>query len=106
MRDFGASVGIARYRSTADTTGATAATAKIVRQPAASATRPLIVREARMPMSTPDMTVPTTRPRSVSPAGAPAGGGRICPATVVAPTGGIATRRTASEGATAPAVAA
>lgn len=56
-----------------------AARAKTVRQPAASAINPLMVREARMPVSVPDPTIPTIRPRWASPARSPASGVRNLP---------------------------
>ena len=51
-----------------------------------SATSPLTVRESRMPISTPDATVPTVRPRLSGSASSLASGVSICAATAVSPT--------------------
>ena len=100
-RVFGASGGIARYSTIANTTSAAAAAANTVRQPAASAISPLSVRDTRMPVRMPDTTIPTTRPRWASSARSPASGVSSCPATVVSPSTVIATSRTMNDGASA-----
>ena len=61
----------------------TAATPYTARHPASPATTPANVRESRMPMSSPPISVPITLPRSASLASVAAYGTSICTTTEV-----------------------
>ena len=73
----------------------------IARHPRYSPTRPLTVRAARMPMSRPLMTVPTTRPRSEGSARWAANGTSNCGVIEVTPTTRLAAASQAKLGAAA-----
>ena len=73
----------------------------MARQPNWSATRPLIVRDNRMPISTPAAMVPTTRPRAAGSASSLASGMSSWAPTAVSPTSSSAANNTAHVGASA-----
>ena len=73
----------------------------IARQPRCVPMKPAAVRDRRMPMSSPLITVPTTRPRSVGGARCAAKGTSSCGTTVVMPTAKLAATIHARLGASA-----
>ena len=76
-----------------------AATKNMVRQPRCVPTKPAAVRDRRMPMSSPLITVPTTRPRSEGAASCAAKGMSSCGTTVVTPMAKLAATITSRLGA-------
>ena len=73
----------------------------MTRHEASSPMSPLTVRASRIPMSSPLMTVPTTRPRSSSPASEEASGTSTCAATDVSPSSARPPASAAKDGAIA-----